>query len=91
MKRERWGSLLVQEKYREEKACDRDIHIVIAIVIIIIIIIIIIIVFVVVVVTLKSEKRNKMAHNSDNRKQEGKYFLRKFLSKANIREAKIGD
>ena len=24
MKRERWGSLLVQEKYREEKACDND-------------------------------------------------------------------
>ena len=23
MKRERWGSLLVQEKYRGEKACDR--------------------------------------------------------------------
>jgi hypothetical protein len=23
LKRERWGSLLVQEKYREEKACDK--------------------------------------------------------------------
>jgi len=23
LKRERWGSLLVQEKYREETACDR--------------------------------------------------------------------
>ena len=23
MKPERWGSLLVQEKYREEKACDK--------------------------------------------------------------------
>jgi len=23
LKRERWGSPLVQEKYREEKACDR--------------------------------------------------------------------
>jgi hypothetical protein len=23
LKRERWGSLLVQEKYREEKTCDR--------------------------------------------------------------------
>jgi len=28
LKRERWGSLLVQEKYREEMPVTRDIHIV---------------------------------------------------------------
>jgi len=38
LKRERWGSPLVQEKYQEEKACDIS-HIIILIVIIIIIII----------------------------------------------------
>ena len=32
-----------------------------------------------------------MTQNSDNRKQEGKFFFRKFLSKANPRETKIGD
>jgi len=32
-----------------------------------------------------------MAHNPDNLKQEGKYFLRKFFSKAKNRETKIGD
>lgn len=32
-----------------------------------------------------------MAHNSDNGKQEGKFFVRKFLSKANTRGTKIGD
>jgi hypothetical protein len=26
LKPERWGSLLVQEKYREEKACDKRQH-----------------------------------------------------------------
>jgi len=39
LKRERWGSPLVQEKYREEKACDRrHPHRTIIIIIIIIII-----------------------------------------------------
>jgi len=44
LKREQWGSPLVQEKYQEEKACDRrhPYRIIIIIVIIIIIIIIII-------------------------------------------------
>jgi len=38
LKRERWGSPLVQEKYQEEKACDkRHLHRVIIIIIIIII------------------------------------------------------
>jgi len=37
LKRERWGSPLVQEKYREEKACDRR-HTYCIIIIIIIII-----------------------------------------------------
>ena len=39
LKRERWGSLLVQEKYREEMACDRRHPYRIIIIIIIIIII----------------------------------------------------
>jgi len=39
LKRERWGSPLVQEKYREEKVCDRR-HTYCIIIIIIIIIII---------------------------------------------------
>jgi hypothetical protein len=38
LERERWGSLLVQEKYREEKGCDRR-HIYRVIIIIIIVII----------------------------------------------------
>jgi len=46
LKLERWGSLLVQEKYREEKACDKGhpYRIIIIIIIIPVIIIIIIIV-----------------------------------------------
>jgi len=39
LKRERWGSPLVQEKYKEEKACDRRHPYRIIIIIIIIIII----------------------------------------------------
>jgi len=43
LKRERWGPPLVQEKYQEEKACDkRQPYRIIVIVIVIIIIIIII-------------------------------------------------
>jgi len=42
LKREQWGSPLVQEKYREEKACDRRHPYRIIIIIIVIIIIIII-------------------------------------------------
>jgi hypothetical protein len=38
LKPERWGSLLVQEKYREEKACDKRHPYPIIIIIIIIII-----------------------------------------------------
>jgi len=47
VKPERWGSPLVQEKYREEKACDKrhPYRIIIIIIIIIIITIIIIIIF----------------------------------------------
>jgi len=41
LKPERWGSPLVQEKYREEKACDRHPYRIITMIIIIIIIIII--------------------------------------------------
>jgi hypothetical protein len=41
LKPERWGSLLVQEKYREEKACDKRHPYLIIIIIIIIIIIMI--------------------------------------------------
>ena len=44
MKRERWGSLLVQEKYREEMACDKRHPYRIIIIIIIIIVVIIIII-----------------------------------------------
>jgi hypothetical protein len=39
LKPERWGSLLVQEKYQEEKACDNNNNKIIVIIIIIIIII----------------------------------------------------
>jgi hypothetical protein len=39
LKPERWGSLLVQEKYQEEKACDKRHPYCIIIIIIIIIII----------------------------------------------------
>jgi ABC-type multidrug transport system permease subunit len=51
LKPEQWGSLLVQEKYQEEKACDkrhpyRIIIIIIIVIIIIIIIIMIIIMFI---------------------------------------------
>jgi len=47
LKTERWGSPLVQEKYREEKACDKrhPYRIIIIIIIVIIIIIIIIIIY----------------------------------------------
>ena len=38
LQRERWGSLLVQEKYREEMPVTRDIRVIIIIIIIIIII-----------------------------------------------------
>jgi len=38
LKREQWGSPLVQEKYQEEKACDKKHHYRIIIIIIIIII-----------------------------------------------------
>jgi len=43
LKPERWGSLLVQEKYREEKACDKKYSYRIIIIIIIIIIIMLLI------------------------------------------------
>jgi len=43
LKRERWGSPLVQEKYREEKGCDRRHPYRIIIIIIIIIILLLII------------------------------------------------
>ena len=57
MKRERWGSPLVQEKYREEKACDRRhtyriVMIIIMIMIIIVIVIIgIIMIMIIVIIT----------------------------------------
>jgi len=46
LKPERWGSPLVQEKYQEEKACDKrhPYHIIIIVVVVVIIIIIIIII-----------------------------------------------
>ena len=44
MKPEQWGSPLVQEKYREEKACDKRHPYRIIIIIIIIIIIVIVII-----------------------------------------------
>jgi len=39
-------------------------------------IIIIIIIIIIILLHLNQRNANKMAHNSDNRKQEGKYFLR---------------
>jgi len=53
LKRERWGSPLVHEKYREEKACDRRHPYRIIIIVIIIIMLIIIIIYLVSFSTLK--------------------------------------
>jgi len=54
LKRERWGSPLVEEKYREEKACDkRHAYRIIITIIIIIIIIILIIIMIILIITTK--------------------------------------
>jgi len=51
LKRERWGSPLVQEKYREEKVCDRR-HTYRIIIIIIIITTTIIIIIIIIIITI---------------------------------------
>jgi len=49
LKPERWGSLLVQEKYQEEKACDKRYPYRIVVVVVVVVVIIIIIIIIIIV------------------------------------------
>ena len=61
MKRERWGSPLVQEKYQAEKACDKRHPLCIIIIIIVVVVVVIVIIIIKITKTTKSKKHISQA------------------------------